>query len=112
MDGLLTQIKIFETYSMKIYFCDFSRNKNSDSLKETKNNFDDYIKSLDTNREIAVTRDEGENFFVVSESYLNSLKESLYIESIPNLKEKILEGINEPIDECLSREELRKQCMS
>ena len=82
------------------------------SEKKFKNNFDDYIKSLDTNREIAVTRDEGENFFVVSESYLNSLKESLYIESIPNLKEKILEGINEPIDECLAREELRKQCMS
>ena len=82
------------------------------SEKKFKNNFDDYIKSLDTNREIAVTRDEGENFFVVSESYLNSLKESLYIESIPDLKEKILEGINEPIDECLSCEELRKQCMS
>ena len=63
------------------------------SEKKFKNNFDDYIKSLDTNREIAVTRDEGENFFVVSESYLNSLKESLYIESIPNLKEKILEVI-------------------
>ena len=41
------------------------------SEKKFKNNFDDYIKSLDTNREIAVTRDEGENFFVVSESYLN-----------------------------------------
>lgn len=38
MDGLLIQIKIFETYSMKIYFCDFSRDKNSDSLKEKKNN--------------------------------------------------------------------------
>ena len=81
-------------------------------INEVKNNFDDYIKSLEANHEIAVTRDEGENFFVVSESYLNSLKESLYIESIPNLKEKILEGINEPIEECLSREELRKQCMS
>ena len=26
------------------------------------------------------------------------------------IMEEILEGINEPIDECLSREELRKQC--
>lgn len=26
------------------------------------------------------------------------------------IMEEILEGTNEPIDECLSREELRKQC--
>ena len=55
------------------------------------------------------------------EAYTNSDKDILlsskykYMEAFmvsENLKEKILEGINEPIDECLSREELRKQCMS
>ena len=32
--------------------------------------------------------------------------ETLYIESIPGLKEEILEAANEPIEECIPEEEV------
>lgn len=46
------------------------------------------------------------NAVVLSEEDYNSLMETLYIESIPGLKEEILEGGNTPIDECLKEDEV------
>ena len=46
------------------------------------------------------------NAIVLSEEDYNSLIETLYIESVPGLKEKILEGGNTPLEECLTEEEV------
>lgn len=46
------------------------------------------------------------NAVVLSEEEYNSLIETLYIESIPNLKEKILEGGEAPLEECLREDEV------
>ncbi len=46
------------------------------------------------------------NAVLLSEEDYNSLIETLYIESIPKLKEKILEGMEEPLEECTHEDEV------
>lgn len=46
------------------------------------------------------------NAVVLSEEDYNSLMETLYIESIPGLKEEILEAAKEPFDESIPEEEV------
>ena len=46
------------------------------------------------------------NAVLISEEDYNGLMETLYIESIPGLKEEILEAANEPIEECIPEEEV------
>ncbi|MEP7236028.1 MAG: type II toxin-antitoxin system Phd/YefM family antitoxin [Ignavibacteriota bacterium] len=40
------------------------------------------------------------NAIVVTEAEWNGLQETLYLESIPGMKESIAEGMNTPLDEC------------
>ena len=46
------------------------------------------------------------NAVLISEEDYNGLMETLYIVSIPGLKEEILEAANEPIEECIPEEEV------
>ena len=46
------------------------------------------------------------NAVLISEEDYNGLMETLYIESIPGLKEEILEAANESIEECIPEEEV------
>lgn len=40
------------------------------------------------------------NAVLISEEEYNSLMETLYITSIPGMKEKLIDGVNTPIEEC------------
>lgn len=40
------------------------------------------------------------NAVLISESEYNSLMETLYLTSIPKMKEKLEDGINTPLEEC------------
>ena len=46
------------------------------------------------------------NAILISEEDYNNLMETLYISSIPGLKEDIIKGMKEDIDECISEEEV------
>lgn len=46
------------------------------------------------------------NAVLISEEDYNGLMETLYIESIPGLKESILEGAKTPIEDCISEDEV------
>lgn len=46
------------------------------------------------------------NAIVLSEEDYNSLMETLYISSIPGLKEDIIKGLKEDIKDCVSEEEV------
>lgn len=41
------------------------------------------------------------NVVLVSESDWNSVMETLYLVSIPEMRESIIEGLNTPIEECV-----------
>jgi len=40
------------------------------------------------------------NAVLISESDWNAIQETLYLLSIPGMRESIIEGINTPLDEC------------
>ena len=45
------------------------------------------------------------NAVIISESDYNGLMETLYLTSLPNMKEKIIDGLNTPLSDCVSEEE-------
>ena len=47
------------------------------------------------------------NAVVLSEEDYNNLIETLYLESIPGMKKKIIDGMNTPLSECLSEDEVK-----
>lgn len=56
--------------------------------------------------EVAISHDpivitgKQHNAVLISEEDWNSMNETLYLLSIPGMRESIIEGMNEPIDEC------------
>ena len=47
------------------------------------------------------------NAVVLSEEDYNGLMETLYLSSVPDMKEKIIEGLHTPLDECLPENEVQ-----
>lgn len=46
------------------------------------------------------------NAVVISEEDYNGLMETVYLSSIPQQREKIIDGLNTPLDECLPENEV------
>lgn len=46
------------------------------------------------------------NAVLLSEEDYNGLMETVYLSSIPQQREKIIEGLNTPLDECLPEHEV------
>ena len=57
------------------------------------------------NEPINVSTKDG-NAILISEDDYRSLMETLYIESVPGLKEEILKAAEEPYEECTPEEEV------
>jgi len=61
--------------------------------------------TINTSEPIQITGKRG-NVILLSEADWNAMQETLYLLSIPGMKESILEGDNTPIDECLELEDI------
>lgn len=72
-----------------------------DNLSEM---IDELIKS---NEQLKVTTEMG-NVVVLSESHYNGIMETLRIYSSPQEKEKIIEGLNTTVDDCVSEDEINR----
>ncbi|MBQ9298269.1 MAG: type II toxin-antitoxin system Phd/YefM family antitoxin [Clostridia bacterium] len=62
--------------------------------------------AVEYNETINVSTKKG-NAVIMSEEDYNNLIETLYISSIPNLKEDITEGLKEDIKECIDEKEVK-----
>lgn len=61
----------------------------------------EYINSaVELNDVVNITTKNG-NAVLINEEEYNSLVETAYLMSIPNMREKIVEGLNTPIEECV-----------
>lgn len=58
------------------------------------------------NEPINITTKNG-NAVVMSEEDYNSLMETLYIESVSGLKDDIIKGMKEPIEDCIEEDEVK-----
>ncbi len=66
-----------------------------------RNNFFKVMEEvIDSHESVIITGKKG-NVVMVSEEDWSSIQETLYLCSIPGMREKIVEGIASPLDECL-----------
>lgn len=71
-----------------------------------KNIFGMLEQTIKFNEPVNISTKDG-NAIVISEEDYNGLMETLYLSSIPAMKEKIVEGLKTPLDECLSEDEVQ-----
>ncbi len=71
-----------------------------------KNLFELINQTIKYNEPVNVVTKDG-NAIVLSEDDYNGLLETLELLSTPGMKEKIVEGMNTPIDECLEESEVQ-----
>lgn len=71
-----------------------------------KNIYEMIENTIEYNEPINITTKKG-NAVVLSEEDYNSLMETLYISSVPNLKEKIIERANDADDEFADEDEVK-----
>ena len=57
------------------------------------------------NKPINVKTKEG-NAVIISEEDYNGLMETLYLSSIPGMKEKIVEGLKTPLEDCIPEDQV------
>ncbi|KUO70201.1 MAG: antitoxin [Clostridia bacterium BRH_c25] len=66
-----------------------------------RNNFFRIIEeALTTHKPITVTGKNG-NVIIISEEDYFSIQETMYLCGIPGMREKIVKGLNIPLDECV-----------
>ena len=70
-----------------------------------KNIFSMLEQTIKYNEPVNISTKDG-NAVIISEEDYNSLMETLYLYSIPEHREKIIEGLNIPIEECLTENEV------
>ncbi|GAB6171739.1 hypothetical protein JCM15765_12170 [Paradesulfitobacterium aromaticivorans] len=61
--------------------------------------------TLDTNEPLQITTRRGDLVLISSDDW-EALQETLYLVSVPGMKEKLIGGRNTPIEECKTPEEL------
>ncbi len=70
-----------------------------------KNIFSLLEQTIKYNEPVNISTKEG-NAVVISEEDYNGLMETLYLSSIPAQREKIVEGLRTPIEDCLPENEV------
>lgn len=71
-----------------------------------KNIFGMMEQTLKFNEPITISTKNG-NVILISEDDYRGLMETLYLTSIPGMKEKLIEGMNTPLDECVPESEVQ-----
>ena len=79
------------------------RNTNISSFR--KNIYIMLEQTSEYNEPVNISTKDG-NAVIISEEDYNSLMETLYLYSIPEQREKIIEGLNTPIEECVAENEV------
>jgi len=70
-----------------------------------KNIFGMLEQTIRYNEPVNISTKDG-NAVVLSEEDYNGLMETLYLCSIPGMKERLIEGLNTPISECIPENEV------
>jgi PHD/YefM family antitoxin component YafN of YafNO toxin-antitoxin module len=70
-----------------------------------KNIFGMLKQTIKYNEPVNISTKDG-NAVIISEEDYNGLMETIYLSSIPNMKERIIEGMNTPISECIPENEV------
>ncbi len=78
---------------------------NTNATNFRKNIFSILEQTIKYNEPVNISTKDG-NAVIISEEDYNGLMETLYLYSVPGAKEKIIEGLHTPLDECLPENEV------
>ena len=78
---------------------------NTNATNFRKDMFNLLEQTIRFNEPINISTKDG-NAVVISEEDYNGLMETLYLSSMPDVKNTILEGLNTPISECIPENEV------
>ncbi|NSW89339.1 MAG: type II toxin-antitoxin system Phd/YefM family antitoxin [Firmicutes bacterium] len=70
------------------------------NVTNARDNLYTLIDETEINHEPIQITGKRNNAILISESDWNAIQETLYLLSIPNMRESIIEGINTPISDC------------
>lgn len=70
-----------------------------------KNIYELLKQTIDFNEPVNISTKDG-NAVLISEADYNGLMETLYLTSIPEMKEKLIKGKNTPKEDCVAEEEV------
>ncbi len=78
---------------------------NTNATNFRKNIFVILEQTIKYNEPVNISTKDG-NAVMISEEDYNGLMETLYLCSIPNMRERIMEGLKTPISECVPENEV------
>lgn len=78
---------------------------NTNATNFRKNMFEILEQTIKFNEPVNISTKNG-NAVIISEDDYNGLIETLYLSSNPIMKEKIIDGLNTSLDDCLSEDEV------
>ncbi len=71
-----------------------------------KNIFAMLEQTIKYNEPVNISTKDG-NAVIISEEDYNGLMETLYLCSVPNMRERIMEGMKTPVSECIPEDEVK-----
>ena len=80
---------------------------NAISATKARDNIYQLISDVNANcQPITITNNKGRNAVLIGEDDWRAIEETLFLMSIPNMAESIIQGGNTPLEECLSEDEV------
>lgn len=77
------------------------------SISNFKNNMNELLEqTIKWGEPINISTKDG-NAVILSEEDYNNLIETLYLESVPGMKKKIVDGMKTPLSECVPEDEVK-----
>ena len=71
------------------------------SVTKARENIYQILSEVNNNSQpITITNNRGKNGVLISEDDWNAIQETLYLNSIPDMSESIIEAGKEPLEEC------------
>ena len=74
------------------------------NMASFKNNLSDYLKAAVDFDDIITINTENGNAVILSENEYSGLMETLYLLSVPGMKEKLTDGLNTRLEDCVEFE--------
>jgi len=78
---------------------------NTNIINFRKDIFEMLVQTIKYNEPINVNTKDG-NAVIISEEDYNGLMETLYLSSIPGMKEKVVEGLKTSVEDCIPEDQV------
>jgi antitoxin YefM len=88
-----------------MYIKEVNKMLNTNITNFRKNIFGLLEQTIKYNEPVNISTKDG-NAVIISEEDYNGLMETLYLNSIPGMKEKIIDGMNTPLGDCIPENEV------